>query len=60
MVMHIKRVYTRKCPGFHFGEASVFIAVSSLLATFTFSKKKDGSGKVIEPKIENAPNSLAL
>ncbi|KAH7335692.1 cytochrome P450, partial [Rhizoctonia solani] len=37
----------RKCPGIHFAEASLFIIVSSLLATFTFSKKRDASGKEI-------------
>ncbi|CAE6507461.1 unnamed protein product [Rhizoctonia solani] len=50
----------RICPGIHFGEASLFITVVSLLATFTFSKKRDSNGNYIEPVIEDAPNSLVL
>lgn len=50
----------RKCPGMHFGEASLFLAVTSLLATYTFSKKKDESGKEIEPKIESTSNAIVF
>ncbi|GAB1524495.1 hypothetical protein RhiTH_007649 [Rhizoctonia solani] len=50
----------RKCPGIHFGEASLFITIASLLATFTFSKKKDSSGHYIEPVIENTSDSILL
>ncbi|KAH7335760.1 cytochrome P450 [Rhizoctonia solani] len=50
----------RICPGSHFGEASLFITITSLLAMFTFSKKRDSSGNYIEPVIEDAPNSLVL
>jgi hypothetical protein len=50
----------RACPGVHFGEASLFIGVASLLATFTFSKKKDSSGNYIDPVIEDSPNSIIL
>ncbi|KAH7338187.1 cytochrome P450 [Rhizoctonia solani] len=50
----------RKCPGIHFGEASAFIMISSLLATFTFSKKRDSSGHEITPQIEVDRNSLVL
>ncbi|KAF8750776.1 cytochrome P450 family [Rhizoctonia solani] len=50
----------RKCPGIHFGEASLFITIASLLATFTFSKRKDSSGDDIEPVIENTSDSILL
>ncbi|CAE6461632.1 unnamed protein product [Rhizoctonia solani] len=50
----------RKCPGIHFGEASLFITVSSLLAVFTFSKKRNSGGDCIKPVIEDAPNSIIL
>ncbi|KAG8792600.1 hypothetical protein FRC12_005539 [Ceratobasidium sp. 428] len=50
----------RKCPGNHYGEASIFIAVASLLATYTFTPKRDGNGQEIPPNIEAAGNSLAL
>ncbi|CAE6436825.1 unnamed protein product [Rhizoctonia solani] len=50
----------RACPGIHFGQASLFIAVASLLATFTFSKKRDSDGNYIDPVIEDAPNSIIL
>ncbi|CAE6527548.1 unnamed protein product [Rhizoctonia solani] len=50
----------RICPGIHFGEASLFITIATILATFTFSKKRDSSGNFIEPVIEDAPNSLVL
>lgn len=38
----------------------MFIVAASLLSTFTLSKKNDASGKDIEPKLENSPNSLVL
>ncbi|CAE6486253.1 unnamed protein product [Rhizoctonia solani] len=50
----------RKCPGSHFAEASVFLAIVSLLAMFTFSKRKGPDGKEVTPNIEPGPNSLAL
>ncbi|CAE7098251.1 unnamed protein product [Rhizoctonia solani] len=50
----------RKCPGVHFGQASLFITVASLLAMFNFSKKRDSNGNYIEPVIEDAPNSIIL
>ncbi|CAE6371292.1 unnamed protein product [Rhizoctonia solani] len=49
----------RKCPGIHFAEASVFITVASLLATFTFTKKQDSNGEDIIPQIEAERNSIA-
>ncbi|CAE6444274.1 unnamed protein product [Rhizoctonia solani] len=50
----------RKCPGVHFAEISLFLGVSSLLTTYTFSRKKDRDGKEIIPIIEGASNSLAV
>ncbi|KAH7335753.1 cytochrome P450 [Rhizoctonia solani] len=50
----------RKCPGMNFAETSLFLVISSLLTTFTFSQKKDQSGKEIAPIIEGDYNTLAL
>ncbi|CAE6411992.1 unnamed protein product [Rhizoctonia solani] len=50
----------RKCPGIHFAEASAFITIASLLTTFTFSKKRNGSGQEVMPEIEAERNSLVL
>ncbi|KAF8676623.1 cytochrome P450 family [Rhizoctonia solani] len=48
----------RKCPGVYFAEASLFITIASLLATFTFSKKRGPDGREIIPKIENISNAI--
>ncbi|KAH7333649.1 cytochrome P450 [Rhizoctonia solani] len=48
----------RKCPGIHFAETSVFITTALMLSVFTFSKRKDSSGRVIEPRVELERNSL--
>ncbi|GAB1527526.1 monooxygenase activity [Rhizoctonia solani] len=48
----------RKCPGVYFAEASLFITIASLLATFTFSKKKGPDGREIIPNIENISNAI--
>ncbi|CAE6493909.1 unnamed protein product [Rhizoctonia solani] len=50
----------RKCPGMHFAETSLFLGVSSLLTSFTVSRKKDKDGKEIIPTIEGAYNSLTM
>ncbi|QRW23980.1 cytochrome P450 family protein [Rhizoctonia solani] len=50
----------RKCPGMHFAEASLFLAISSLLTNFNFLRKKDKEGKEIIPTIEGSCNSLAV
>ncbi|KAB5591977.1 hypothetical protein CTheo_4563 [Ceratobasidium theobromae] len=50
----------RKCPGVYFAEASLFISVTSLLATFTFSKRIDLQGNEITPKIEGGSNAMVL
>ncbi|CAE6457838.1 unnamed protein product [Rhizoctonia solani] len=50
----------RKCPGSHFAEAVLFLSITSLLATFTFSKRKGEDGEYITPKIEPGPNAMAL
>ncbi|EUC55083.1 O-methylsterigmatocystin oxidoreductase [Rhizoctonia solani AG-3 Rhs1AP] len=50
----------RKCPGIHFAETSLFLVISSLLTTFTFSRKKDQDGNEIVPTIEGDYNTLAL
>ncbi|KAB5588512.1 O-methylsterigmatocystin oxidoreductase [Ceratobasidium theobromae] len=50
----------RKCPGIHFGEASVFISIASMLATFTFSKKKNAHGEEVIPEVKEASNSMIM
>ncbi|EUC55074.1 cytochrome P450 family protein, partial [Rhizoctonia solani AG-3 Rhs1AP] len=47
----------RRCPGASFGEASVFVAIASLLATFTFSHTE---GRNVDTKLENTTNALFL
>ncbi|KZS88721.1 cytochrome P450 [Sistotremastrum niveocremeum HHB9708] len=42
----------RICPGMHLAEISLFLIISSTLATFDISPKKDGRGQEIEPKME--------
>ncbi|KAH7335707.1 cytochrome P450, partial [Rhizoctonia solani] len=49
----------RKCAGIHFAEASLFITVASLLATFRFSKKKDSDGQEITPQLEVVSTRLS-
>ncbi|CAE6537348.1 unnamed protein product, partial [Rhizoctonia solani] len=44
----------RKCPGLHYADYSLFITITSLLATFNFSKAK---GKAA-PKIEDSANTV--
>lgn len=43
----------RRCPGAPFGDASLFIAVASLLATFTFSNAKEPKERDEGAKFEN-------
>ncbi|CCO35866.1 O-methylsterigmatocystin oxidoreductase Short=OMST oxidoreductase [Rhizoctonia solani AG-1 IB] len=50
----------RKCPGSHYGESSIFIVLSSILAVYNISKQKDSSGREVQPEIKDAPNSLTL
>ncbi|KDN34376.1 hypothetical protein RSAG8_12542, partial [Rhizoctonia solani AG-8 WAC10335] len=50
----------RKCPGVYYGQAAVFMSITSLLATFTFTKKLDSSGREITPTIEDGSNSMTL
>ncbi|CAE6473677.1 unnamed protein product [Rhizoctonia solani] len=50
----------RRCPGAPFGEASVFVSIASILATFTFSSVKDSKRGEIDAKLENTSNALFL
>ncbi|KAJ1308002.1 hypothetical protein OPQ81_002075 [Rhizoctonia solani] len=50
----------RRCPGASFGEASVFIAIASLLATFTISTTKVSQKQGIHDKFDNKSNTLFL
>ncbi|CEL55993.1 O-methylsterigmatocystin oxidoreductase OS=Aspergillus flavus GN=ordA PE=3 SV=2 [Rhizoctonia solani AG-1 IB] len=47
----------RECPGNHFAESSLFIIVTSLLATFNIITPKDASGNEVTP-ILTARNSI--
>ncbi|KAF8668091.1 cytochrome P450 [Rhizoctonia solani] len=49
-----------KCPGIHFAEASLFITIASLLATFTFSRRRGPDGREIIPDIENISNAIVM
>jgi hypothetical protein len=49
-----------KCPGINFAEAALFVTITSLLAAFTFSKKRDAHGQEIAPQIEDEGNALVL
>ncbi|KAB5591991.1 Cytochrome P450 family protein [Ceratobasidium theobromae] len=50
----------RRCPGIYFADASLFLGVTSLLATFSFLRKKDAQGNEIIPKIEPTHNSIVM
>ncbi|KAH7335791.1 cytochrome P450 [Rhizoctonia solani] len=50
----------RKCPGLHFGDASVFIVLTSILSVYNISKRRDQTGREIHPEIKDAENSLTL
>ncbi|CAE6474941.1 unnamed protein product [Rhizoctonia solani] len=50
----------RKCPGVHFAENAALIATASLLAFFTFSKKRDSNFQEVTPRVELERNSIAL
>ncbi|CAE6334334.1 unnamed protein product [Rhizoctonia solani] len=50
----------RKCPGSHYGESSIFIVLSSILAVYNISKQKDSSGREVQPEIKDVSNSLTL
>ncbi|KDQ17442.1 hypothetical protein BOTBODRAFT_172482 [Botryobasidium botryosum FD-172 SS1] len=45
----------RSCAGLHFADASLYIAIVYILATFDISKSKDENGVEIEPKKGYAP-----
>jgi len=38
----------RACPGFHFADATIFIAIVSILSTFDITKPRDENGNEIE------------
>ncbi|KAF9000229.1 cytochrome P450 [Cyathus striatus] len=42
----------RSCPGSHFAEMSIFLTVSSILATYNIGKPLDKDGKETEPLVE--------
>ncbi|KLO09739.1 cytochrome P450 [Schizopora paradoxa] len=44
----------RVCPGKHFAESTMFLAVCQTLAVFSISKIKDEEGNIMEPVVEFA------
>ena len=42
----------RLCPGRHYAEDVLFLAISNILAAFTIEKPLDRDGNVIEPRME--------
>ena len=42
----------RICPGMHVAQASIWIAIASVLATFDIQKRKDAMGEDIEPSVQ--------
>ncbi|KAK6991801.1 cytochrome P450 [Favolaschia claudopus] len=42
----------RNCPGKYLGEASIFLAISTSLATLRVSKFRDADGKTVEPRVK--------
>ncbi|KAI0826663.1 cytochrome P450 [Trametes gibbosa] len=50
----------RKCPGMHLADASLWLAIARLLATFDFGKAKDAEGRDIEPQPEYNDASFRL
>ncbi|CAE6457244.1 unnamed protein product [Rhizoctonia solani] len=50
----------RKCPGLHFGDASVFIVLTSILSVYKILKRQDSNGAEVQPEMKDAPNSLSL
>ncbi|CUA71446.1 O-methylsterigmatocystin oxidoreductase [Rhizoctonia solani] len=49
----------RRCPGVHFAEASVFIAIASILSTFNIGVAQDENGQDIRPS-RKLVNSIIL
>ena len=47
---------TRRCPGSHLIESSLWIVIASFLATFDVAKAVDAQGTLVEPVVafENA------
>jgi hypothetical protein len=52
-------IFSSLCPGIHYAEASLFITIVSILATFDAKIIKDEDGNDIVPVAESA-NALIL
>ncbi|CUA73057.1 Cytochrome P450 2J6 [Rhizoctonia solani] len=50
----------RRCPGLHFGDASVFIVLTSILSVYKILKRQDSNGAEVQPEMKDAANSLSL
>jgi cytochrome P450 len=48
----------RICPGRHFADNSLFLTISTLLATIDVVRAKDASGKEIIPEVGTTPGLL--
>ncbi|KAG1902565.1 cytochrome P450 [Suillus fuscotomentosus] len=48
----------RRCPGLHFGEASLYLSISCILTAFTISKALDARGEEITPPAEFESSGL--
>ncbi|KAG9077390.1 hypothetical protein FRC06_008948 [Ceratobasidium sp. 370] len=48
----------RLCPGMHYAEASIFIAMASILAAYNIIPAKDDNGKDVLPSTEGAADSV--
>ena len=53
-------VYYRTCPGRYLGEASVFIAIATILHVLTIKKMKDENGEEITIDPETATYTTGL
>ncbi|QRV73454.1 cytochrome P450 family protein [Ceratobasidium sp. AG-Ba] len=48
----------RLCPGMYYADASIFIAVASILATYKITPAKDANGKDVLPSTEGVADSV--
>ncbi|KAG8738177.1 hypothetical protein FRC10_007170 [Ceratobasidium sp. 414] len=57
-VQTLKAYQRLLCPGMHYAEASIFIAIASILATYKITPVKDDDGKDIIPSTEGVADSV--
>ncbi|KLO09945.1 cytochrome P450 [Schizopora paradoxa] len=49
----------RICPGKELGDASLYVAFSTVLAVFNISKARDSAGRLTEPEVEYLPGVVS-